>query len=146
MGLANPTLFAAPYFCLLAKLRIVSSPHFRYAISVNGHMTVVMALWNGDIVQKNNKDHDIDCWLPFIFFFPPLTTFQTSPIARDTPRLSWTHLGLAFRSAFVTLMSSFSLIPSAGTRITSGSRCGCYSLLFTASLVRDADFSSNCCI
>jgi hypothetical protein len=146
MGLANPTLFAAPYFCLLAKLRIVSFPHFRYTTSVNGHMAVVMALWNGDIVQKNNKDHDIDCWLPFIFFLLPLTTFQTSPIARGTPRLSWTHLGLAFRSTFVTLMRSFSLIPSTGTRITSGSRCGCYSLLFTVSLVRDADPSFSYCI
>jgi len=29
-----------------------------------------MALWNGDIVQKHNKDHDIDCLLASVFFFP----------------------------------------------------------------------------
>lgn len=39
-------------------------------------MAVVLALWNGDIVQKNNEDHDIDCSFFLLFSFPTFNNFS----------------------------------------------------------------------
>ena len=89
IGFANIPLLKAPFFCLLVKLRIVSLPQFCQTSSVDGHMLVVMALWNGDIVQKGNEDHDIDCWWP-VLSSSSLTihNFQTSPTTATVPGFS----------------------------------------------------------
>lgn len=57
---------AVPSSCPPAKRRTVSFPRFYCVISADGYGSVVLALWNGDIVQKNNEDHDIDCWCYFL--------------------------------------------------------------------------------
>ena len=80
MGPTNLRLFIAPSFYLLSKLKIVSFSHFDHTTSVDGGMPVVMALWNGDIVQKGNEDHDIDCWWPLLFSCPlSLIVFRRCP-------------------------------------------------------------------
>jgi len=106
-------------FCLLVKPKIVSLPRFCHTAPVNGRALVVNALWNGDIVQKGNEDHDIDCWWPHLFPSPEtIDSPQTSPITRLALPFSWTHLGSAFLSMLITHVRSLSLIPSLGTRIT----------------------------
>lgn len=98
-------------------------------------MAVVLALWNGDIVQKNNDDHDIDCSCFFLSSSLPLTISQILSIAKIAQPLSWTHLGLAFLSMSIMRMDSSLLIQLLGTRTTSILWCGCCSSRFIASLV-----------
>jgi hypothetical protein len=102
----------------------------------------VLALWNGDIVQKNNENHDIDCSCFPLSPFPQLTISQILFIARITPPPSSTHPGLPFLSTFTKPVGRLPLIQSLDTRTTSTLWCGCSSLQFTASLVGVQKFAA----
>ena len=66
---------AVPSSCPPAKHRTVGFPRLYCAISADGYASVVRALWNGDIVQKNNEDHDIDCQCSLLFSFTVIDNF-----------------------------------------------------------------------
>lgn len=131
-------MLSARSFCLPAKHGIVSPLYHYYALPSEGYTSVVLALWNGDIVQKNNEDHDIDCWCSLAFSFFLVIDSSSDVIYRESRPTSFLDPSRLAVPKYVRHVRKEPVFhPFLDTRITSKLQCGCSFSPFTASLVRD---------